>query len=493
MRAFPLPRGARAAIAVLLALAACTSSAPDPGGPATVATPSEPGASATGSEGTPGSTPMPTTDQDELRVSARRVLIRPPAGGSFRVRGAYPWTASRCVRPDRPKLAAHYPGALAVRTGDDGTLTVTVTLGFQEYLEGIAEVPPTWPMAALEAQVIAARSYVLSRTGFAGEQGERLDTPICGTSACQVYGGIPHPRPPGLRRWYRAVRATRGKVLLSGGRPADTVYFSTSNGRTYGNDEVFGGSPLPYLRPVPERHDAASPLARWRVDLPLGDLATVLRAAGSWPAQAPIASAAIGDSGVQLSGGGERRTIGAGDLRDAVNTWAPCLLPGRYPSGGLPTTIPSGWFSLSSNPRGLTITGRGWGHGVGMVQWGAYGKASRGWSTARILGFYYGGLAPRPYPEPGTMQVVVATGLRSLTVVPSGPGARLGDRTLGEAPLRVSGGDRVTVSAAARWAGRRPASRRRSRAWNRPPPAAVWCTWAITRGHTPGASRRSPC
>jgi stage II sporulation protein D len=237
-------------------------------------------------------------------------------------------------------------------------------------------------------------------------------------------------------------------VLLSGGRPADTVYFSTSNGRTYGNDEVFGSAPLPYLRPVPERDDSASPLARWRIDLPFGDLATVLRAAGSWPAGAPIASATVDGSGVRLTGDGEQRTIGAGDLRDAVNTWAPCLMPQRYPSGGLPTTIPSGWFSVSAGPRGLTVTGRGWGHGVGMVQWGAYGKASRGWSASKILAYYYGGLTPRSYPEPGTMQVVVGTGLRSLTVTPSEPGARLGERTLDEAPLRIVGGDRVTVSAA---------------------------------------------
>jgi stage II sporulation protein D len=432
------------AIALVVTMAACTSPGDAPDRPATGASgvPSPTGAASP-------SAPQPTAEPDgDFRLTADRLAIRPPAGGWFRVRGVYPWSPSRCVRPDRPTLAARYPGALSIRTDDDGTLTVTVTLGFQEYLEGIAEVPPTWPAAALEAQVIAARSYVLSRTGFAGAQGDRLDTPICGTSACQVYGGIPHPRPPGLRRWYRAVRATRGQVLLSGGRPADTVYFSTSNGRTYGNDEVFGSAPLPYLRPVPERDDSASPLARWRVDLPFGDLATVLRAAGSWPAGAPIASATVDGSGVRLTGGGEQRTIGAGDLRDAVNTWAPCLLPGRYPSGGLPTTIPSGWFSVSAGSRGLTVTGRGWGHGVGMVQWGAYGKASRGWSASKILAFYSGGLMPRSYPEPGTMQVVDGTGLRSLTVRPSAPGARLGERTLDEAPLRIVGGDRVTVSAA---------------------------------------------
>jgi stage II sporulation protein D len=350
------------------------------------------------------------------------------------------------VRPERPLLDGRYPGSLTIRTADDGTLTVAVTLTFRRYLEGIAEVPPTWPRAALEAQAIAARSYVLSRTGWSGEQGEDLGTSICGTADCQVYGGIPHPRPPGLGRWYAAVRATRGLVLLSNGSPADTVYFSTSNGRTYGNEEVFGSSPLPYLRPVVERDDGASPLSRWQVEVPLDDLETVLRAAGSWPAGASIAAAAVEGASVRLSGGGQTRTIAASDLREAINAWGPCLLPRRYPPDGLPVAIPSGWFGVTAGARSLTFAGRGWGHGVGMVQWGAYGKARRGWSASRILAFYYGGLTPRRYPEPGTMQVVVGTGLRSLTVKPSGPGATIGGRRIGPRKLQISGGDRVTVT-----------------------------------------------
>jgi stage II sporulation protein D len=400
----------------------------------------------------PSTAPTATTDpgaeptSETVRVSGERVLLRPPPGGSFRVRGRYPWQPSRCVDPDRPTLEGRYPGVLGIRVVEDGSLTVAVTLDFQSYLEGIAEVPPTWPRAALEAQVIAARSYVLSRTGWSGQQRDDLGTPICGTAECQVYGGIPEPRPPGMHRWYRAVRETRGQVLSFGGRPADTVYFSTSNGRTYGNDEVFGSSPLPYLRPVVERDDGASPLSRWRVELPARDLTAVLRAEGVWPPGASIRSVTVSGSTVRLAGDGERRSIDAGSLRDAANTWAACLFPRRYPSGGLPVTIPSGWFRLSSTGRALIVDGRGWGHGVGMVQWGAYGKARRGWSTERILAFYYGGLRPRRTPEPGTVQVVLATGLRSLTLKPSGRGARVAGIELGRSLLHVTGGDEVTVT-----------------------------------------------
>ena len=445
MRRCPRSRAAVPALAVSL-LVACSAAAPPEGEP-----------TVQGRDETRSSAPAPSTDapaptgtatgDPAFELSAPQVHIEAPRGGSFHVRATYPWSPSPCVSADRDSLDARYPGALTVRATGDGTMNVTVTISFREYLEGIAEVPPTWPKAALEAQVIAARSYVLSRTGWSGEQGQPLGDPICATSDCQVYGGIPRPSPAGIERWYRAVRATTGLVLIADGRPADTVYSSTSNGRTYGNEDVFGSAPLPYLRPVIERHDGASPLSRWRTELPFGDLETVLRAAGSWPEGAPVSSAAVEGSTIIVRGGGQTRTIDASGLRDAVNTWAPCMLPRRYPSGGLPVTIPSGWFSVSSTPRALVVEGRGWGHGVGMVQWGAYGKALRGWSASRILSFYYGGLTPRSYPEPGSLQVLVATGVRSMTVDPSRPGATIGDRTLGPGVIRISGGDRISVSA----------------------------------------------
>lgn len=425
-----------ARVVILAFVASACTSAPAP--PAATGRPTR---STTATTSAP-----PSSAGTALAITRPLVAIRSPQRGSLRVRGLYPWKPSPCVHPERPTLDGRYPGVLSIRRADDGTLTATVTLTFEQYLDGIAEVPPTWPMAALQAQAIAARSYALSTTGWSGPPGASLDTPICGTTACQVYGGIPTPRPPGQRRWYAAVRATRGQVLLYGGRPADTVYFSTSNGHTYGNDQVFGSSPLPYLRPVPERDDGSSPLSQWHVEVPFGDLTRILHAAGSWPGSAPIARSTLEGGALRVVGGGASRILDATTLRDAVNTWAPCLFPRRYPTDGLPLTIPSGWLTLSSNARGVVVEGRGWGHGVGMVQWGAYGKAVHGWSTSKILAFYYGGLTPQRYPEPGTIHVVVATGLRSMTVDPSGPGATIGGRKLAGGKLDVTGGAAVTVT-----------------------------------------------
>ena len=374
------------------------------------------------------------------------VEIASPRGGSVLVHGRYPRVESSCVRPVRPRLDARYPGTLIIERSDDGTLALTLTVRFRQYLEGIAEIPASWPMAALEAQAIAARTYALATTGWSGQEGETLEEPICSTSACQVYGGIPLAPSPLDRRWDRAVRRTSGRVLLYEGRPAETLYFSTSNGQTYGNDEVFGSAPLPYLRPVLERDDGASPVSGWSVRLPFDDLASFLHAAGEWGEEA-IAEVGLDGGDVMVSGGGASRTMTLGTFRDAVNAWAHCLEPRRYPPGGLPTTIPSRWLSLSSGEGAVTVTGRGWGHGVGMVQWGAYGKARRGLAAEEILAFYFAGLRPEPYPEPGLIHVQIASGLTSLRIEPSAPGATLNGEWLQRDRVVIVGGDELLVRA----------------------------------------------
>jgi stage II sporulation protein D len=395
--------------------------------------------------------PPPATPTQEsaspdapAETEASFLRLSPPAGGSFLVRGRYPFVPTRCRDAERPTLTGRFPGTLLVRRADDGTITVTVALSFDRYLEGIAEVPPSWPTAALDAQAIAARSYALATTGWSGDEGDTLDEPICATTSCQVYRGIPVPPDPTHRRWVRAVRRTDGMVLVHEGQPATTFYSSTSNGRTYGNEEIFGGTPLPYLRPVIERDDGASPTSRWRVRLPFEDLTRFLQAADLWPRGREISEARTRGTSLSVRGGGESRSIDAADLRDAVNTWAPCLRPGRYPpetaKGTLPLTVPSRWLDLSATESAVVVTGRGWGHGVGMVQWGAYGKARRGLSASDILAYYYGGFRPQEEPEPGLIRVLVASGLSALRISPSGPGAKMAGRRLGTGTVTISGG-----------------------------------------------------
>jgi hypothetical protein len=74
-----------------------------------------------------------------------------------------------------------------------------------------------------------------------------------------------------------------------------------------------------------------------------------------------------------------------------------------------------------------------------MVQWGAFGKASRGLSAEEILAYYYGGLRPERYSEPGLIHVEIADGLRSLRLDPSGPGAEVAGEPV-EGPIAIREG-----------------------------------------------------
>jgi SpoIID/LytB domain protein len=246
-------------------------------------------------------------------------------------------------------------------------------------------------------------------------------------------------------RWRAAVRATSHQVLLFRDKPAETLYFSTSNGHTYGNDEVFGSDPLPYLRPVPEHDDGASPLSHWEADISFRDLGRFLRAGGHWGKRRIDAVRQAGST-VRVRGGQTVKKIGVDDFRSTLNNWAHCLEPDRYPSfnadGRLPQTVPSHWLRLRTSGRTLMIRGRGWGHGIGMVQWGAYGKAKRGLSYRQILQAYYGGLSPHRYAEPDTIRIGIATGLKAVRLEAAGP-VRVENRTAVPGPWLVTGGKHI--------------------------------------------------
>jgi hypothetical protein len=138
------------------------------------------------------------------------------------------------------------------------------------------------------------------------------------------------------------------------------------------------------------------------------------------------------------------------ELRDEINSVASCL-DRDYPSVEadgyrLPQTIPSKWYEAKQLGSMLVFDGRGWGHGVGMVQWGAKGKADRGLTYPDILASYYGGLRPVRIEVPDTIRVLVAEDLRSVTVAPSGRATMTGTKVVPQPPWKVTGGRRLRAS-----------------------------------------------
>jgi stage II sporulation protein D len=378
-----------------------------------------------------------------------RIRFRAPAEGSLLVHGAYPFVQSSCVDPQQPVLHARFRGTVEVGRASDGSLFLIGELPFEDYLKGIAEVPRRWHMEALRAQVVAARTYAMVRLRRPSDEARALRYDLCATTACQVYLGMGVEAGPWGERWVRAVEDTKSQVLMYRGQPAETLYFSTSNGRTYGNERVFGGSSLPYLRGIRERDDGESPLSRWRVAMPLDDVARFLDLADRWPG-GRIRRVAFDGTNITLRAGKRRATLDREELRDALNSWARCLEPASYPTTEpdgyrLPQTVPSKWYRARKVGRSLILSGRGWGHGVGMVQWGAQGKAKRGLTYDDILAAYYGGLRPRRVNVLGRIRVLIADDLRSVTVVPKGDADVRWRRRIPKPPWEVTGAGRLRL------------------------------------------------
>jgi stage II sporulation protein D len=146
-----------------------------------------------------------------------------------------------------------YRGKLVVQL-DGKQLDVVDSLSLETYLKGVvpAEMPSTWAPEALKAQAVAARSYALANLA----KGRPFD--LYGDTRSQVFGGVAAESPAASA----AVDATKGQVVLYRGKVADTLFFSTSGGRTASALESTGID-VPYLVPVDDPYDSLSPYHDW--------------------------------------------------------------------------------------------------------------------------------------------------------------------------------------------------------------------------------------
>ena len=142
-----------------------------------------------------------------------------------------------------------------------GRVQLVNVIGLEAYLLGVVpgEMPKDWPLAALEAQAVAARTYAVGNI----VRGRPFD--LYSDWRSQVYYGV-SSEAPGTTR---AVRETRGQILTYDGAPAQTLYFSSSGGRTISSLDAFGLD-LPYLVSVDDPWDAASPNHAWTPQLLTG-------------------------------------------------------------------------------------------------------------------------------------------------------------------------------------------------------------------------------
>ena len=305
-----------------------------------------------------------------------------------------------------------YRGAVRVVASDSGLVVVNV-LGVEDYLRGVVplEIGATRganEQAAVEAQAIAARSYTWVRLGAAESSGSRnVNFDVAATVSDQVYGGADAER----EATDRAVQVTAGMVLKFGGRVVDAPYSSTCGGESAAADEVWRVSASPaYLRRVSDRIPGSAdryycdiaPRFSWTKEFTSTELDAAAR---SYLRQYTEGlSAAPGHvRGLSI----ESRTP-SGRVARAVfmtdrGTYAVRANDIRYVlrSSGA-EILNSTYFSVNTETGRdgslvrVVLRGNGYGHGVGMCQWGAIGRARTGQTARSILAAYYPGTTVGP-------------------------------------------------------------------------------------------------
>ena len=154
-------------------------------------------------------------------------------------------------------------------------LRLVVALPMQKYLYGLGEVPSSWPAASLRSQAIAGRTYAYEKIQRLGQDRFPCDCAVYDSTIDQAYIGDSKRTGSGSYwdDWKSAIDDTQGQVILHSGDPIQALYSSSSGGHTENNENVWGGTPLPYLRGVPDGPDSvsANPNHKWRVEMSWAD------------------------------------------------------------------------------------------------------------------------------------------------------------------------------------------------------------------------------
>ena len=256
-----------------------------------------------------------------------------------------------------------------------GKLALINMVDTEDYLKGVVpeEMPHDWPAEALKAQSVAARTYALENRKR--HEGEGFD--LCATTHCQQYLGSKVEKAAASK----AIEATYGEVLTYQGKLINAFFHTDSGGMTEDSENVWG-TKLPYLRAVEEKAKYTQP---WKKVLTAERVAS-LAGKGSHKdigdlKRIELSTLKIGQGSNDRTSSGRvkqvvfvgskgRAAVSGNDLRSLL---------------GLRSTM----FNMKMDHKQVTVEGYGWGHGLGLSQWGARKWAEEGKSYRDILKHYY--------------------------------------------------------------------------------------------------------
>ncbi len=323
-----------------------------------------------------------------------------------------------------------YRGEIQIMRRDTGDMTVVNLVDFDDYLCGVVprEVSASWNYEAVKAQSVVSRTFAMMNLNKYQKYGFNLDN----TTNSQAYAGVSIEHPASNK----AVAETHGEVVLYDGKPADVYFFASSGGKTGTANDAWGGENKPYLISVDDPYENAdeASYSKWEMtftaaelkeklaakDVNIGDITDVKVEYSD--SKRAIKTVFVGTEGEkEYTRENIRWVLGiystAFDvLRDGEQTGVSVCALDKYNSftqidinantqllSKAGTTSANGALSILSADGMTTLeqakstsgdfvfSGRGWGHGVGMSQWGAKGMADNGYNYKEILEYYFVG------------------------------------------------------------------------------------------------------
>lgn len=255
-----------------------------------------------------------------------------------------------------------------------GRIHVINVVRMDEYLYGVvpSEITCTWNYEALKAQAVAARTYTYYHIMHKKDVLYDLDA----TTNFQVYNGISAEK----ENTNRAVDETTGEVAAYGNEPILSYFHSTCGGKTSDDRLVWKGNDLPYLKSVKCDWCKDSTKYSWEERLTLHEIRSSLKKTNR--GVGAIQGVAFRRNNGRVFTVVIRHQNGA--IKMSGNDFR-LLFP--------PMKVKSLLFEARKTREGLVLHGHGWGHGVGMCQWGARGKAESGEKYDQILKYYYKGIS----------------------------------------------------------------------------------------------------
>ncbi|MBC7542612.1 MAG: SpoIID/LytB domain-containing protein [Candidatus Sericytochromatia bacterium] len=323
-----------------------------------------------------------TLDAWQARATSRGIVLISPTGtniGPMKGRVSLKPGNNAGKVPLVFSQSAWFRGGLELVPSAGGTLTAVNVLPLEEYLFGVVpgEMPAGWEHEALKAQAIAARTYALHNLGQSAAKGYDL----CRTTHCQVYDGAAVE----TAATNGAVAATAGEFLSYEGKPIMAYFHANSGGYTDNSSDLWKQD-LPYIRAVVD-FDQAAPRHIWHLTYSASQLAAALDKIGINVGRV-IELTSIGRTPIgrvktlQAKGTGGTATFEASKLRFAIGLHSTFFNVGKAGAQA---------HGLAGTGAYFQFAGRGWGHGLGMSQWGARGMADKGFTYKQILSHFYPG------------------------------------------------------------------------------------------------------